>query len=269
MGSGSGLVLNRNGYARLSDLESPDLRTINRELENYQASFVARTRPIWQPSFPITGDTLYTWSRQWEYAYALANLSNVKGRIVDAGSGFTFFPFFLAERKNEVFCCDPDPSLGEVFRRAIALTGTKVDFRKAGIRALPYEDEFFDAVCCISVLEHVPAGGRDLREFWRVLRPAGRLIITCDISLMGDLEMRYEDFALLLAGLLELFEEVHPLDLSRPPDLLTTGYFRSNSPWRLPWGRRVSRVKKLIKLLIGRLDFFHLAVFGLTLAKRA
>jgi len=271
MGNGSQSVLQRNGYARLSDLESPGLQAHNRELENYQARFVAMTRPIWETSFPFSGDSLYTWSRQWEYAYTLANLPKNTGKILDAGSGITFFPFFLAEHGHEVFCCDFDPSLDEVFREATALAGTKVDFNNSSIDALPYANELFDAVCCISVLEHVPILTRDraVKEFWRVLKPGGRLIITCDISLKGDLDIRYEDFSVMLYDLSGLFDNLYPIDLNRPPDLLTTNHFYIHAPWRLTWGRRDSKVKRLMKRLIGRRDFYHLAVFGLTLVKRA
>jgi SAM-dependent methyltransferase len=260
-------VLYRNGYARLGDLESPDLQAISRELENYQATFVAKTRSLWQPSLPFTADGLYTWSRQWEYAYALANLPDGAGRFLDAGSGITFFPFFLAERGREVSCCDLDPALVRAFQEAVSLTGVTVDFKAAGIDALPYGDSSFDVVSCVSVLEHTSPSiqERATQEFYRVLKPGGRLILTCDVSLTGDGEIRYEDFAVLLSTLLEVFEGLHHLDLHRPTDLLTTDYFRVHAPWRLPW--RSKGARRLVGRLLGRQDFRHVAVFGLTLLK--
>ncbi len=59
-------------------------------------------------------------------------------------------------------------------------------FRYAGLRyerlrhmvQLPYEDASFDAVVASGVLEHVPMDYESLKELHRVLRPAGRLVIT-------------------------------------------------------------------------------------------
>jgi SAM-dependent methyltransferase len=53
------------------------------------------------------------------------------------------------------------------------------DIRTASACELPYASESFDCVTCIEVLEHIPAQSRGsaLREIFRVLRPAGRLIL--------------------------------------------------------------------------------------------
>ena len=46
------------------------------------------------------------------------------------------------------------------------------------ITEIPEPDESFDAIMCIEVLEHVPYPVDALREFDRLLRPGGRLILT-------------------------------------------------------------------------------------------
>ncbi len=43
---------------------------------------------------------------------------------------------------------------------------------------LPFKDEVFDWVVCSEVIEHVPDRDSMLREFWRVLKPDGVLILT-------------------------------------------------------------------------------------------
>ena len=142
--------LNRNGYARLSDLDSAGVRRISRELAAAQANLVARTLPIWRPSFRATGNSLYGWSRQWEYAYAVANLPSNPGKVLDAGSGMTFLPFYLSERGSEVFCCDHDSALKPIFKEAISLTGTNVEFTNSSIHDMPYADNTFDNAYCVS-----------------------------------------------------------------------------------------------------------------------
>ena len=48
-------------------------------------------------------DPLYHWSRQWEYPFVYEKIKSLASKnpdlaILDAGSGFTFFPFYLASQ---------------------------------------------------------------------------------------------------------------------------------------------------------------------------
>lgn len=43
---------------------------------------------------------------------------------------------------------------------------------------LPYPDAHFHTVLAGGVLEHVPNDGESLTELWRILKPAGRLVLT-------------------------------------------------------------------------------------------
>lgn len=261
--------LQRNGYAAIADLDTAELREMLSQMENFQLDFIAKTASIWTESFPFTGDSLYTWSRQWEYPYHLANLGISQGRILDAGSGITFFPFFLARQGFTVYCCDNWAILERPFRDAQMHTGLPVQFECASITHLSQPDGFFDAVCCVSVLEHLSGADRQsaIREFHRVLRPKGHLVLTCDISLGRDSDMRVEEFAVLLHDLLTIFEPVYPLDMRRGSDLLTTDYFRSNAAWRLPWRPRPRTLRNWVKRRIGQTEFHAVAIIGLTLLK--
>ncbi len=42
---------------------------------------------------------------------------------------------------------------------------------------LPYADGTFDCVCSMGVIHHIPDAGRAVGEFYRVLKPGGRLIL--------------------------------------------------------------------------------------------
>ena len=52
--------------------------------------------------------------------------------------------------------------------------------RAGSATAIPMPDASFDAVLCLDMLEHVPAGDRPraIRELTRVLAPGGRLLLT-------------------------------------------------------------------------------------------
>ncbi len=232
-------LLGRNGYALTADLEDASYAEVVSAMERFQADFLALTRTIWTPEFPISGDSLSHFSRQWEYPYAWSNLhGRPPARVLDAGSGITFFPFLLGAAGHEVHCCDDADDLGlaERYAVAVAATGCPVLFRKASLTDLPYPSGFFDVVTCLSVLEHVGATFRDIvRSLARVVRPGGRLVLTVDVSLRRDTAMLLEDVGVLLAELDESFTPAFSVDLRRPPGLLTSEGCLDGSAWRLPW----------------------------------
>jgi len=82
------------------------------------------------------------------------------------------------------------------------------DVRVSRIEELPYEDESFDLLTSLDVIEHTPDDRRSLRELWRVARPGARLLVTVPAypSLWSDHDVanqhhrRYRRHGLLRAG---------------------------------------------------------------------
>jgi len=139
---------------------------------------------------------------------------------------------------------------------------------------LPYERDWFDAIYCISVLEHTSNYSEIIDEFRRILRPGGKLVITFDISLDGTRDVSVENAEGLINSLIDKFisdEGFSPdwksqLDLT---DLFTTLVAKDMDPRLLPW-KLPSLFYKLRSILAGkRLNTWPppLTVFCLTLAK--
>ncbi len=73
-----------------------------------------------------------------------------------------------------------------------------LDLRVADARALPFEDGTFDAIACVSVIEHVAGDGdaEAMAEMWRVLRPGGVLRLTTNVSARpGEVRTRVPVYA--------------------------------------------------------------------------
>jgi SAM-dependent methyltransferase len=117
------------------------------------------------------------WSRCYEYPWVLHNIK--KGTtVVDAGCGVEHpLKLFLASRCSRVYAVDTDARISD-------FTGpANVEYRRESICSIGLPTGSVDAVVCVSVLEHMPVGLRDaaFREFSRLIKPDGRILITADI----------------------------------------------------------------------------------------
>lgn len=116
-------------------------------------------------------DPGFWWSRRYEYPFALEGVKKTDV-VLDAACG-DIHPLKLALGDIcKTHACDimtPPPS-------------NKYEFTWANIGAMPYKDKTFTKVFCISVLEHLPLDEIELvaKEFKRVLKPKGKLILTVD-----------------------------------------------------------------------------------------
>lgn len=127
--------------------------------------------------------------KRWEYPWALERAGLAPGsRVLDVGCGDSIFPVYLASLGHSVTAVDLEftTNLGELHALA-------TEYVRADMTALPMEDEEFDAVFCISVIEHLPEAQVPLamREMQRVLKPGGRLLLTTDYYEDADARIWY------------------------------------------------------------------------------
>jgi SAM-dependent methyltransferase len=226
------------GWLRRDVFAGPEYVRLMAELERAQYDFIIEHRDRMNADGSITlagrhyatGDGLFTWSRQYEYAYTAANLDPEDRDVLDVGSAFTFFPFWLAKRGHQVMCSD-------VLDLSTLYAGTGLRFVQDDITASGIEQSF-DCVYCTSVLEHIPDKQSAVRNLMRLVRPGGKLVLTLDCALdrkPGDTPT-IEQIYWLLA---EIGRHFHPLGervhFERTEDLVTTEQFYEGRRWRLPW----------------------------------
>ncbi len=74
------------------------------------------------------------------------------------------------------------------------LSGTckEVTFVEGSIDALPYPDNYFDAINCLDVLEHTYSPEAIVEQFARVLKPGGRVFITAPTR-YGEVEQHIHE----------------------------------------------------------------------------
>jgi glycosyltransferase involved in cell wall biosynthesis len=166
-----------NKVLDISDLEN-DLAYFYSKLKELKVELEKKGVP-----FNIDGmdNKPYTFKpRFWEYAMAYSNIKK-GGRVLDAGTGYSLFPLFLADMGLEVSTVD----LGHQsqIEGVIKKSGRKVKHYQGDFKSLPFQSEYFDSVCCISCLEHLPLMEdvhKSLKEFCRILKKGGTLFLTID-----------------------------------------------------------------------------------------
>lgn len=225
-------------------LKSDSFKSMEKFSDAFLAKHVSHQTRKW------VKDPLHQWSRQWEYPYVYNKIKKISEKsgeieVLDAGSGITFFPYYLDDALSglNIFCCDYDASLEGAFAKINLQENKDIRFSQGDLRSLSYKEESFDVIYCISVLEHTNEYECIIDEFHRLLKPGGSLIITFDVSLDGTRDIAVDEGVRLLEALINRFpcDSGFSLNLSSKAldaDVLTTlkaGKIDSSLlPWKLP-----------------------------------
>ena len=105
--------------------------------------------------------------------------------VLDLGCGSGAFTPFVARAVGEegkVYAVDIQPKMLKQLERKLAKPENQgirnIELKQASAYDLPCEDEAFDLVYMVTVLQEIPDRGRALREIRRVLKPGGILAVT-------------------------------------------------------------------------------------------
>ena len=139
-------------------------------------------------------------------AELLVELAEVSpGQVVlDAGAGDGNVALRASDAGAEVHACDVAPEMVERGRMRSDAAGAEIHWHVADAQALPYADEYFDAVLSAFGATHAPRALRTSRELVRVVRPGGVVALTAWVprGLPGRLDELVEDVAPLPDGVL-------------------------------------------------------------------
>lgn len=185
-------------FANIDDFNSAEYQKNYFELEEFSNRFLksALKFNFFPKDYPWPLDPFHNWSRIWEYPFVWKQINNIKKtgkiflRIVDLGSGLTFFPWFLASKRYFVYALDNNPELipqKTVIEKMKTELGIKGDisYLLSDAVKISLQDNSINAVTHISLLEHLPDYYSSMNEAKRILVKNGKLIVTFDVSLDG------------------------------------------------------------------------------------
>lgn len=123
-------------------------------------------------------------------------------KILDVGTGTGFLSLMLADMGHRVTGLDMTEAMMSRAERHAREAELPIEFRLGDAEALPFPDSSFDAVTCRWVLWTLPGQEAALREWFRVLKPGGQLLVFDGIwrrpSVFGWLGQRLKQLGILL-----------------------------------------------------------------------
>jgi len=95
-------------------------------------------------------------------------------RLLDIGCGDGTFGYFAKNKYKEIYGIDLSENALKIAEKRGIIT-TKINFND---ERLPFEDDYFDAVSCLDVIEHIFEPRDLIKEINRVLKTGGELVIS-------------------------------------------------------------------------------------------
>jgi SAM-dependent methyltransferase len=195
-------------------------------LQDYDQIVQARIAPHYpQFKYPLR-------MRDWELYQVFSRLpvDNCDIRIMDTGAYSTYTALFLDAISDHVVVSDhfgwtrrpeytsqPIITPRDDWENVIRTCTPRVEIRHVDLTDIPYDDDTFDYITCVSTIEHTAKPRRALEEMVRCTKPGGRVLITTDHNPRGT---RFDgnDRFLSLRQLQKLFQGFTDLSPDMPPD---------------------------------------------------
>lgn len=112
----------------------------------------------------------------WKRLKVMLKLAKDSERVLDFGAGFGVFMPSLSKNFKEVHSLDLNTKPLEYVKKKYNLSN--VEIKKGKESELPYENDFFDIIFAADVLEHFKNLEQIQKEFKRVLKKEGCIIVS-------------------------------------------------------------------------------------------
>lgn len=138
-----------------------DMRKVNR-FNRALSRYFQQTFPCESPFI----DTLHDINTHLEFE----RMSGEGGKVLDVGCGNGIYSKEIAKRGNIVYAVD-------IIKRKELFGYDNIIFTIAFSENLPFDDNYFDTILCLFMLEHVADYEKSIKEIVRVSRKYGKIII--------------------------------------------------------------------------------------------
>ena len=130
------------------------------------------------PEFFAQYDLLREVNETREFAKSLHEYDRFNGkRVLEVGCGNAYTLARYAEHGAEVWGIDVSTEALKISQNRFRLKGLRGTFCQGNGEALPFTSDFFDCICSMGVLHHIPDTEQAVDEIYRCLKPGGRLIV--------------------------------------------------------------------------------------------
>ncbi|MFC2170696.1 class I SAM-dependent methyltransferase [Calditrichota bacterium] len=109
--------------------------------------------------------------RRYDLAKSLTRITQSGGRLLDVGCGNGAQTILFASHFDQVIGYDIQVT-------PMLESQLDIDWIAGAGENLPFKDNYFNAITCFEVLEHVSDPVETLKEFRRVLKPDGEIVIS-------------------------------------------------------------------------------------------
>ncbi len=157
------------------------------QLSEYKSEAMQQITRSLQCCADATGTTLDR-SKRWEIPVLLAGSGIRQSNVcLDVGCGSSCLPVWLDGMGCEVYAIDPEMQAvsneWSLPTSRIHVNGNFINYLRRSMTDLPFRNEMFDHVFCVSVIEHLPSGQIEagLKEMIRVTKPGGTIGISTDV----------------------------------------------------------------------------------------
>lgn len=133
----------------------------------------------WHASHVEDNDISTPWHN---FIRSVIRMEDISDKVVlEIGCGRGGFSNYLLQEYpsiQKLYACDYSESALAIGMQKVSAT-RKVEWLKEDIQSLTFCDQTFDTIISSETIEHVPLPLEALGELYRVLKPGGRLILTC------------------------------------------------------------------------------------------
>ena len=157
------------------------------QLSEYKSEAMQEITRSLQCCADATGTTLDR-SKRWEIPVLLVGSGIQESNVcLDVGCGSSCLPVWLDGMGCEVYAVDPEMQAvsneWSLPTSRIHVNGNFINYLRCSMARLPFRDDMFDHVFCVSVIEHLPSEqiAAGVKEMIRVTKPSGTIGISTDV----------------------------------------------------------------------------------------